>query len=171
MLNCNCGANCTCNKGISGLSNCPCQANNLSGLRSEPISAYSRDRRTVDAVAQKGQWLMSPQEGISGLSNCQSPTLMSGLQAYHQPYVSNTPPQYISRPVADCKQNGSAGCPTSYLPAPLSGLGGLSVDFVGTLSGAAIGLALNHIFGWGNWQMATSIGAISGGLLLPSMYN
>ncbi len=85
MLNCNCGANCTCNK------------------------------------------------GISGLSNCQSPT--------------------------------------SYLPAPLSGLGGLSIDFTGTLSGAAIGLALNHIFGWKNWQMSAAVGAITGGLLLPSMYN
>lgn len=55
---------------------------------------------------------------------------------------------------------------TSYLSAPLSGLGGQSINLKGVISGAVFGLALNYIFDLGNWQIATSIGAITGGIVL-----
>lgn len=77
---------------------------------------------------------------------------------------------------ANCTCNkgvsGLSNCPyaSNGLPSPLSGLSGLSLDFTGVLAGAAIGVAFDYILGWKSWKLSGAIGAIAGGLLLPSMY-
>lgn len=77
-------------------------------------------------------------------------------------------------PDCTCNKKGMSGlrdCSMSYLPKPLSGLGdGIKINFMGTLTGAVIGVAAAYCLGY-DMKLSAAIGAAVGGFVLPSIYD
>lgn len=66
--------------------------------------------------------------------------------------------------------SGLANCSNAQygLPPALSGLSGINFDLTQTVAGGVVGALVGYAAGW-DWKLSGAVGAITGGLVLPSL--